>query len=419
MRAFVVVLSAVALCAGGWACSGSSLQTGREQTTDGGTFEAARDDAGGAGTGGAPAEDAAGTGGTGGGGGGMEGSAGGPGTAGRTGFGGAPPVPAACANAAKTLKAAGSCTNRLIGVGLAANRLSEASYAQIAAAEFNFVTPENEMKWDATEPTPGNFNFSAGDRIVDFATRNGMKVRGHALLWHSQLPSWLDELTAPELEAAIVRHVEALVKHYRGKVIAWDVVNEAFDSSGNLRNTVFSRVLGDSFIELAFRTARAADPDVKLYYNEYDVESAYPKSDGVYLLLKGLRERGVPIDGVGMQMHTRTRDEDPPVPEFVANLDRFAALGLDVTLSEMEIRICSDGTLELQKQRYHDVIAACVAHPGCGDITIWGIPDKYSFLNGNAGLECVDGGDPRPLLWDDDYQKKPAYDGVLDALLGR
>lgn len=431
MRSFLIAASALAVCAASSACNDSHSEIGRGRGGAGGpdgVDGSVPHDAGdseGAAPGGADGA-VAGADGIGGRGGAAPSATGGAGgaagaDAGTVGSGGrsAPTPPPACASAATTLKAAGSCTDRLVGVALAANHLSEAAYVRVAMTEFNYVTPENEMKWDITEPTPGNFNFSAGDRIVDFAMRNGMKVRGHALLWHSQLPSWLDGLTATELETAIVRHVDALVKHYRGKVIAWDVVNEAFDSSGNLRSTVFSRVLGESFIELAFRTARAADPEVKLIYNEYDIESAYPKSDGVYRLLKGLKERGVPIDGVGMQMHTRTRDEDPPVAEFVANLDRFSALGLDVTLTEMEVRICSDGTLEKQKQRYHDLIAACVAHPGCGDITIWGIPDKYSFLNDNAGLACVDGGAPRPLLWDDNYQKKPAYDGVLAALLGR
>jgi GH35 family endo-1,4-beta-xylanase len=321
-----------------------------------------------------------------------------------------------CASA-KTLKEAGSCSNRLIGVALSTRHLSEQAYAA-AALEFNYVTPEDEMKWDATEPTRNNFTFTAGDTIVDFAVAHGMKVKGHTLVWHNQLPSWLSGLGATDLNSALVAHIKGVMTHYRGKVIAWDVVNEAYDVNG-IRDSIWNRALGNAFIETAFRTAREADPNAKLYYNDYDIESAYAKSDAVYAMLKDFKTRGVPVDGVGMQMHTRTTDVDPPLPEFVTNLERFIALGLEVTLSAMDVRFCTGGTSAQQSKRYHDIVAACVAHPGCKDITFWGITDKYSFLNGRTDLECGSGDPPKPLLWDDNYQKKPAYDAVLNALLGR
>ncbi|MDF3065193.1 MAG: cex [Polyangiaceae bacterium] len=323
----------------------------------------------------------------------------------------------ACAGAT-TLKDAGSCTNRLIGVALTNRHLDEPEFAA-AALQFNYVTPEDEMKWDVTEPQQGTFTFAEGDAIVEFAEANGMKVKGHTLVWHNQLPSWLDALNEAQLRAALKAHIEGVMAHYAGRVIAWDVVNEAFDDDGSLRSSIWSQKLGQSFIEDAFRFARAADPNVKLYYNDYDIESAYAKADSVYEMVKDFKQRGVPIDGVGMQMHTRTTDEDPPVPELIVNLDRLLALGVEVVLSEMDVRYCADGTDEKQKKRFHDIVAACVARSGCGAITIWGITDRYSFLNDRTDLQCAGSLPPRPLLWNDDYQKKPSFDGVMDALLGR
>lgn len=324
----------------------------------------------------------------------------------------------ASCESAKTLKDAGSCTNRLIGVALSKARLGEAAFIE-AAQQFNYATPENEMKWDVTEPQKGTFTFTDGDAIVDFAEAHGMKVKGHTLVWHNQLPDWLTALSATALRTAMTDHIAGVMAHYKGKVIAWDVVNEAYDDDGKLRNSIWGQKLGASFIDDAFTAARAADPNVKLYYNDYDIESAYAKADSVYEMVKSMKERNIPIDGVGMQMHTRTTDEDPPVPEFVANLERLLALGVEVTLSEMDVRYCDNGTDAQQKKRFHDIVAACLAHTGCGAITIWGISDQYSFLNDRTDLQCAGALPPRPLLWDDDYQKKPSFDGVMDALLGR
>jgi len=342
---------------------------------------------------------------------------GGTGGGGGAGGGGAGGSSAAC-QAAKTLKDAGSCTNRLVGVALSKARLGEPEFVA-AAEQFNYATPENEMKWDVTEPQPGQFTFTDGDAIVDFAQAHNMKVKGHTLVWHNQLPDWLTSLNAAALRTAMTDHIAGVMAHYKGKVIAWDVVNEAYGDDGQLRNSIWGQKLGASFIDDAFKAARAADPNVKLYYNDYDIESAYAKADSVYEMVKSMKQRGIPIDGVGMQMHTRTTDEDPPVPEFVANLERLLALGVEVVLSELDVRYCENGTDEQQKKRFHDIIAACLAHTGCGAITIWGISDKYSFLNDRTDLQCAGPLPPRPLLWNDSYEKKPSFDGVMDALLGR
>jgi endo-1,4-beta-xylanase len=345
------------------------------------------------------------------------GSGGSGGSDGVTGAGGT--WSAADCEGATLLREAARCTGRRIGVALKAQYLSEQAYAE-RAREFDYVTAEDEMKWDATEPSPGQFTFTQGDQIVEFARANDMLVKGHTLVWHNQLPSWLTSMNdANAIRQAMLDHIEGVATYYRGKVIAWDVVNEAYEDDGQLRSSIWSQHLGSSFIEDAFVAARAADPDAKLYYNDYDIESAYAKADAVYEMVRDLVERGIPIDGVGMQMHTRTADEDPPIPEFEANLRRIVELGLEVVLSEMDVRLCADGTFEKQKTRYHDIMEVCLAEPRCTAITIWGITDQYSFLNARTDLQCQGSEPPRPLLWDDDYEKKPAYDGVMDALLGR
>jgi endo-1,4-beta-xylanase len=385
---------------GGGGATGGSSEGG--STAGGGGLAA-----GGLGGFGGVAGSASGGGGTTGGGGGTTGGAGG--SAGGT--------SAHCANPTK-LWHAGTCTNRLIGVALTNRNLDEAQYADLAL-EFNYVTPEDEMKWDATEQSQNSFDFTEGDKIVEFAEANGMKVKGHTLVWHNQLPTWLTNLSGNALHSAMINHIQKVMAHYKGRVIAWDVVNEAWGDDGQIRDSLWSDNFGATFIEDAFKAARAADPDVKLYYNDYDIESDYPKADAVYEMVKDFKERGVPIDGVGMQMHTRTTDEDPPIPEFEANLKRLLALGVEVLLSEMDVRYCAGGTDEQQKKRFHDIIAVCMENPGCTDLTVWGITDKYSFLNSRTDLQCQGNDPPRPLLWNDNYVKKPSYDGVMDALLGK
>jgi endo-1,4-beta-xylanase len=368
-------------------------------------------------TGGASAAGAAGTA-LGGSGAGLAGGGSGSGASGAA-AGGSAGMPVTCTGAT-TLKEAGACTNRKVGVALSASHLGEAQYAE-RARQFNYVTAENEMKWDATEPSQGNFTFGPGDQIVSFAQSNGMAVKGHTLVWYSQLPQWVSNLTAEDdVRRAMVDHINGVMAHYKGKVIAWDVVNEVFedDTNATRRQSVFQRALGDGYIEEAFRAARAADPDAKLYYNDYDIESDYRKADAAYEMVADLVAKDVPIDGVGMQMHTRSKEEDPPVQEFIANVERYLALGLEVVISEMDVRLCTGTTLEQAAQRYHDLVLACVARPGCSDITVWGITDQYSWLNSQT-LTCVDSGPPRPLLWDDAYAEKPAYGALLDALMGR
>jgi endo-1,4-beta-xylanase len=315
--------------------------------------------------------------------------------------------------AAATLKSAAAQSGRLIGAAIGASHLSEAAYAATAAAAFDFVTPENEMKWDATEPAQNVFTFAAGDAITSFARQNGMKVKGHNLVWHSQLPDWVSAITDPTaLHDAMINHVTQVGSHYRGQVMAWDVVNEAVADGGqSLRNSIFYQYLGAGYIDDAFKAAHAADPGALLFYNEYGAEGGGAKSDFVYNMVKGMLARGVPINGVGLQMHTGPADTSPSAVQVTTNMQRLEALGLNVMISEMDVQICA-GNVDSQRIRFHDIVAVCVAEPLCLAVTAWGVSDKYSWLNGGT---CAT---PQPLLFDGNYAPKPAYAGVLNAFLG-
>jgi endo-1,4-beta-xylanase len=211
----------------------------------------------------------------------------------------------------------------------------------------------------------------------------------------------------------MINHIVQVVSHFRGQVVAWDVVNEAWGDGGQaLRNTIFYQYLGASFIDDAFIAAHAADPAARLYYNDYGAEGAGAKSDAVYGMVQGMIARGVPINGVGLQMHTGPTDTSPSAAQVAVNMRRLGALGLDVLVSEMDVQICASDPIA-QSTRYHDIVADCVAEPSCKAVTVWGLPDKYSWRNGQA---CAA---PRPLLFDDNYVPKPAHAGVLDAFLGR
>ena len=317
------------------------------------------------------------------------------------------------AGLAAALKVAAAQAGRLIGAAIGASHLSEAAYATTAATAFDFVTPENEMKWDATEPTQNVFTFGSGDAITAFAQQNGMKVKGHTLVWHSQLPAWVSGITdSTALHEAMINHITQVASHYRGQVIAWDVVNEAVADDGqSLRDSIFYQYLGAGYLDDAFNAARAADPGALLLYNDYGAEGAGAKSDYVYSMVKGMLARGVPINGVGLQMHTGPADTSPSAAQVAANMQRLEALGLNVVISEMDVQICTSDE-DTQSTRFHDIVGVCASEPLCLAVTVWGVSDKYSWLN---GVNCAT---PQPLLFDDNYGPKPAFTGVLDAFRG-
>lgn len=324
-----------------------------------------------------------------------------------------------------TLKAAGECRGILMGNVLGRHQIASLAHVEPLAHEFNYLTPENATKWIHLQPKRGVFDYSKADEIVSFAQKNNMKVKGHCLVWHSQLPQWVDDITDPdELRAVMKTHITQVMGHFEGRMYAWDVVNEAIktdtdagDGNARMRKTVFQRLLGDEYIDMAFKMAREQDPNVKLYYNDYSIDADNDKADYLYEMLKGMVQRGVPIDGVGFQMHIGTPNNIATGAEVAKNMQRIADLGLEIIISEMDINLCGGRNATWQQALYHDIVSACVEQPACSAITFWGLNDNASWLNRWDGAGCKTE-KPMPLLLDDDYQKKQTYHEVFNALTG-
>ncbi|GAA3217606.1 endo-1,4-beta-xylanase [Dactylosporangium siamense] len=304
--------------------------------------------------------------------------------------------------AASTLGAAAAEQGRYFGTAVAAYKLSDSVYTGILDREFTMVTPENEMKWDATEPSQGSFSYGSADQIVSRAQSKNQRMRGHALAWHSQQPGWVQNLSGTALRNAMVNHVTQVATHYQGKIYAWDVVNEAFaDGGGGGRRDSNLQRTGNDWIEVAFRTARAADPGAKLCYNDYNTDGQNAKSNAVYAMVQDFKSRGVPIDCVGFQSHFNSAS---PVPsDYQANLQRFANLGVDVQITELDI----EGSGSTQAENFRKVTQACLNVTRCTGITVWGIRDSDSWRASGT-----------PLLFDGNGNKKAAYTSTLAALGG-
>ncbi|MFL6140541.1 MAG: endo-1,4-beta-xylanase [Labedaea sp.] len=304
------------------------------------------------------------------------------------------------AQAATTLGAAAGQSGRYFGAAVAASRLGDSQYSTILDREFSMVTPENEMKWDATEPSRNNFTFGSADQIVSHARSHGQRMRGHTLVWHSQLPGWVSGIgDANTLHSVMNNHINGVMSHYRGQIFAWDVVNEAFadGSGGGLRSSIWTQRFGftTGWIEEAFRTARAADPAAKLCYNDYNIEDwTTAKTQGVFRMVQDFRSRGVPIDCVGFQSHFGSGGAPS---NFQTTLSNFAGLGVDVQLTELDIA-------QAPPTSYTNTVQACVNVPRCAGITTWGVRDSDSWRSGENPL-LFSGGNP-----------KPAYGAVLSVL---
>jgi len=302
-------------------------------------------------------------------------------------------------SAASTLGAsAAERGGRYFGTAIAAGKLGDSAYTTIAGREFNMVTPENEMKWDATEPSQNNFTYGNADRIVSFAQGRGMRVRGHALAWHSQQPGWVQNLSGTALRNAMLNHVTKVAQNYAGRIYAWDVVNEAFadGNSGARRDSNLQRT-GNDWIEAAFRAARTADPGAKLCYNDYNIDNwSAAKTQAVYNMVRDFKSRGVPIDCVGLQSHFTGGSSYPG--NYRTTLSSFAALGVDVHITELDIT-------NANPTAYANVVNDCLAVARCMGITVWGVRDSDSWRSGES-----------PLLFDGGGNKKAAYNSVLTAL---
>jgi endo-1,4-beta-xylanase len=322
-------------------------------------------------------------------------------------------VTATPAQAAGPLRTLAAARGKFIGTALATDSLSnEAMYRTVAAREFNQTTPENAMKWDATEPNNNQFNFSGGDQIVNFAAQNGMTVHGHTLVWHSQTPGYVQGLSATAMRAEMQEHIANVVGHWASNatVTGWDVVNEIFNEDGTFRQSFWFNTLGQSFVADAFRAARAADSNAQLCINDFNVEDINAKSTAMFNLVSSLRSQGVPIDCVGFQAHLAIQFSFPSTLQ--QNIQRFANLGVHVRISELDVRMLNPRSAAKDQQQatfYTNVVNACLAVTACDGITIWGFTDLHSWIPGTFPDQCCG------LVYDNNYSPKPSYDAVANA----
>ena len=320
-----------------------------------------------------------------------------------------PPLP----KGEMTLRELADARGLLIGGAVAAGVLDpdEPDLANGVAREYNVIVTENAMKWVPLNNASGQFNFTLAEFMMNFATKNKQKMRGHTLVWHEQLPRYMGAITdRAEMMAELKDHVQTVVKQFKGRIPIWDVVNEAVSDLPGfpMRETVFTKVIGPEFIEMAFRWAHEADPDAKLFYNDYNTDGINGKSDAVYELVKGLLAKGVPIHGVGFQAHVDI-NFSVEGSRMRENLERFKKLGLDVQLTEVDVIFRGDAPkaekLERQAKVYADLMTACLAVK-CSAFVMWGFTDLYSWRS-----------TAYPLLFDDDYKPKPAYFALRDVLI--
>lgn len=323
---------------------------------------------------------------------------------------------------AQTLRQAAAERGIVMGAAAGYSNLTQTDFTTVLAREFSQLQPENDMKWDTIHPAPNTYAFRNGDGLVAFAAANNMKVRGHVLVWHNQNPSWLTggNFTSTQLSQILQDHITNVLNHYAGKVYAWDVVNEAFNDNGTLRSTIWYNspglgLSGAGYIEQAFRWARGADSQALLFYNDFSAEATNAKSDAIYAMVKDFRARGVPIDGVGLQMHLTLQGVS--ATSVAANIKRLTDLGLLVQITELDVRVPVDtngqatpADLATEAQIYKTAATVCLQNPRCTALQTWGFTDKYSWIPGSfPGFGAA-------LPLDANYQPKSAYSAIQSAM---
>jgi endo-1,4-beta-xylanase len=305
-----------------------------------------------------------------------------------------------------------------IGTAVNDRYLNDRRYRKSIINEFNAVTLENEMIFRKIHPLKNKYNFGPTDKVVSFAKRNKMKVRGHSLLWHNAfkvgLPDWIirGKFTREELIEILRSHIRTVMRRYRGKISKWTVVNEAMADNNELRRDIWLKNIGTDYIEMAFHFAHEADPKAKLYYNDYCIDDLNKKSDAVYKLMKNLLKRSVPIHGIGLQMHL-LEEYIPDTRSVEKNIRRFKKLGLEVDITEMDVRIRKPITqkkLENQARIYNEILKTALKTE-CKTFVMWGFTDAHSwvpwwFKNYDAAL-----------IFDKNYKPKPAYYMLKEAFL--
>ena len=291
------------------------------------------------------------------------------------------------------------------------------------------VEPEDAMKWRALRPDAATYDFRQGDEVVRFAQIHQMKVRGHCLVWDHDNPDWLTQghFSSSRLSRLLHEHITRVMTHYRGQVFAWDVINEALDENGNVRDSIWYNRPGiglsgqsTAYIEQVFRWAHEADPHALLFYNEAEGEGLNRKSEAIYAMMKDFKRRGVPIDGVGLQMHVPTLELDTSAlaANLSANIARLTALGLQVHITELDVALPINANglpraddLIHEADIYRGIVRACLNNPGCTAIQTWGFTDKYSWIGSHSRHTRGQG-----LPFDRTYQPKSAYRAVLEEL---
>jgi endo-1,4-beta-xylanase len=331
---------------------------------------------------------------------------------------------------AQTLRQAADRDGLLVSTAVRPSQLSEPAYASTLAREFNMVEAEDAMKWWVLRPDAATYDFRQGDELVRFALAYQMKVRGHCLVWSRDNPKWLTQghFTKRQLSQLLHEHIDRVMSHYAGQVFAWDVVNEALDENGNVRSSIWYDQPGIGFsghatkyIEQVFRWAHQADPHALLFYNEAEGEGLNRKSDAIYAMVKNFKHHGIPIDGVGLQLHLSLQGSDIPAiaASVSANIARLTALGVQVHITELDVSLPLDSSgqvraedLSRQADVYRGVVRACLNSAGCTAIQTWGFTDKYSWIGSHSR-----GARGQALPFDRAYQPKAAYRAVLEEIL--
>ncbi len=293
----------------------------------------------------------------------------------------------------------------------------------VVILHFDQITAENIMKSAYLQPRQGDFTFQDADDLVNWALNNDITVHAHALVWHSQMPNWMKNYQGDWL-SMMDTHVTTVADHFKGRVVSWDVVNEAFDDSSTdgyapYRNSPWYQHLGKDFIPEAFKMAHAADPNAELYYNDYNIEDDGSKLASVLRMADELLANNIPISGIGFQMHVNY--DWPSAQTIGTTFAKVAAKGLKVKVTELDIKMNPHGDrnvftaeiAEQQKQRYQEIIAAYFANVPVkqrGGISVWGVSDVDSWIPNFTGYNDW------PLLFDNQLKQKPAIEGVANAL---
>ncbi len=315
-----------------------------------------------------------------------------------------------------------------IGVAVHPRMLDAGEEANLILTHFNSMTAENAMKMGPIHPEENRYNWESADKIAEFTVKNGLKLRGHTLCWHNQTPNWFftdaegKQVSKEILIARLKKHIFDVVNRYKGAIYAWDVVNEAVPDGGTeiYRKTKFYEIIGEEYIELAFRYAHEADPNAQLFYNDYNTEDKV-KREKIYQLVKGLVEKGVPIHGVGLQGHWSLYE--PTAQELEESITKFASLGLKVQITELDVSVYpkehasrerketdkAEFTPEMndkQAAHYKMLFEIFRKHKDkITGITFWNLSDRYSWLDNFP----VRGRKDFPLLFDQNHQPKKAF----------